>query len=32
MQRAIRDLPTHIATLRPAARLRWHIDVDPLEL
>jgi len=32
MQRAIRDLPTHIETLRPAARLRWHIDVDPLEL
>ncbi len=32
MQRAIQNLPASIESQRPNARLRWHIDVDPLEL
>jgi primosomal protein N' (replication factor Y) len=32
MQRVVNRLPASIERLREAARLRWHIDVDPLEL
>lgn len=32
MQKALQDLPQKISQLKSAARIRWHIDVDPIEV